>query len=49
MRNEFEEKEYVLVLCVKELEWELGEVKVECDCCKGDLEEEIEMKVSESK
>ncbi|CAN8245517.1 unnamed protein product [Cochlearia groenlandica] len=43
-----EEKEQVLTLRVKELERELGEAKAECDR-KGDLEEEIAMKASESK
>ncbi|KAG2302802.1 hypothetical protein Bca4012_061131 [Brassica carinata] len=48
LRNEAEEKEQALALRVKELEQELGEAKAECDR-KGDLEEEIEMKASESK
>ena len=48
LRNEAEEKEHALALRVKELQRELGEAKAECDR-KGDLEEEIEMKASESK
>ncbi|KAF8092270.1 hypothetical protein N665_0418s0006 [Sinapis alba] len=48
LRNEAEEKEHALALRVKELERELGEAKAECNR-KGDLEEEIEMKASESK
>lgn len=48
LRSEAEEKEHALALRVKELERELGEAKAECDR-KGDLEEEIEMKASESK
>ncbi|XP_033135330.1 golgin subfamily A member 6-like protein 22 isoform X3 [Brassica rapa] len=49
LRNEAEEKEHALALRVKELERELEEAKAECDRRKGDLEEEIEMKASESK
>ncbi|XP_018455345.1 COP1-interactive protein 1 [Raphanus sativus] len=48
LKNEAEEKEHALALRVKELERELGEAKAKCDR-KGDLEEEIEMKASESK
>lgn len=48
LRNEAEENERELTLRVKELERELGEAKAECDR-KGDLEEEIAMKASESK
>ncbi|CAN8244853.1 unnamed protein product [Cochlearia groenlandica] len=48
LKIEAEEKEQVLTLRVKELERELGEAKAECDR-KGDLEEEIVMKASESK
>ncbi|CAH2048332.1 unnamed protein product, partial [Thlaspi arvense] len=47
LRNEAEEKERELSLRVKELERELRDAKAECDR-KGDLEEEIAMKASES-
>ncbi|VVA93528.1 unnamed protein product [Arabis nemorensis] len=48
LRNESEEKERELSSRVKDLERELGEAKAEC-ARKGDLEEEIAMKASESK
>ncbi|CAA0314175.1 unnamed protein product [Arabidopsis thaliana] len=48
LRNEAEEKQRELTLRVKELERELGNAKAECDR-KGNLEEEIAMKATESK